>query len=37
MALTISSDRNMAVTGQVGAIPVAFLWDSRTGEMKQRF
>ena len=31
-ALSISSDRNLAVTGQVGSAPVAFLWDAETGE-----
>lgn len=30
-ALTISSDRNFAATGQVGSAPVAFLWDAQTG------
>ncbi len=30
-ALSISSDRRYAVTGQVGSAPVAFLWDAQTG------
>jgi hypothetical protein len=31
-ALSISSDRNYAVTGQIGSAPVAFLWNAETGE-----
>ena len=30
-ALSISSDRRYAVTGQVGSAPVAFLWDAQSG------
>ena len=36
-SLKISVDRNLAVSGQVGQAPAAFLWDSITGEKKQRF
>lgn len=36
-ALTISSDRKWAATGQVGSSPVAFVWDATTGQKKQRF
>lgn len=36
-ALRISSDRNSVVSGQVGSSPAAFMWDSITGEKKQRF
>ena len=33
-ALSISSDRALAVTGQVGQAPVAFLWDAQTGQKR---
>lgn len=36
-AITISSDRNWAASGQVGSAPSAFVWNARTGEKKQRF
>lgn len=36
-AITISSCRNWAASGQVGSAPVAFVWDAKTGEKKQRF
>jgi WD40 repeat protein len=36
-ALTISSDRRWAATGQVGSAPCAFVWDATTGQKKQRF
>lgn len=36
-AITISSDRKFAASGQVGQAPAAFLWDAQTGEKKQRF
>lgn len=37
MAISISDDRSIAATGQVGAAPVAFTWCPVTGEKKQRF
>lgn len=33
-SLKISVDRNLAVSGQVGSAPAAFLWDTITGEKK---
>lgn len=33
-AITMSDDRKWAVSGQVGASPVVFLWNAVTGEMK---
>jgi WD40 repeat protein len=36
-SITISNDRNWAASGQVGSAPSAFVWNSKTGEMKQRF
>ena len=30
-AISMSTDRTLAVTGQVGSSPVAFLWDAATG------
>lgn len=36
-SLSISNDRALAVTGQRGQAPVAFLWDAQTGEKRQRF
>ncbi len=36
-AITISSDRQFVASGQVGSAPVAFLWDSTTGQKQQRF
>lgn len=36
-ALSMSTDRNWAVTGQVGSAPSAFIWNSKTGEKRQRF
>lgn len=37
IALDVSADRRTVVSGQVGSAPVAFTWDSVTGEKKQRF
>ena len=37
LCLTISSDRRLAATGQVGSAPVAFLWDAVNGQKKTRF
>lgn len=37
MAITVSSDRQWAASGQVGSIPSAFVWNSKTGDKKQRF
>ena len=37
LCLTISSNRKLAATGQVGSSPVAFLWDATNGQMKSRF
>ena len=31
-AIRISTDRNYAVSGQVGSAPVAFMWDASTGQ-----
>lgn len=36
-ALTVSTDRNWAATGQVGSAPAAFVWNAKTGEKKQRY
>jgi WD40 repeat protein len=36
-AITISSDRNVAASGQVGSAPAAFVWDAKTGQKIQRF
>lgn len=36
-SISISSDRNWAASGQVGAAPSAFVWNAKTGEKKQRF
>jgi len=36
LGLAISKDRTMAVTGQRGAEPSIFVWDSCTGDMKTR-
>jgi WD40 repeat protein len=36
-AITISSDRCFAASGQVGSAPAAFLWDAATGQKQQRF
>ncbi len=36
-AITISSDRNWAASGQVGSAPAAFVWNARTGEKRQRY
>jgi microtubule-associated protein-like 6 len=36
-AISISSDRNWAASGQVGSAPSAFVWDAKTGQKKQRF
>lgn len=36
-SLTISSDRTLAASGQVGSAPAAFVWDAKTGQKKQRF
>jgi WD40 repeat protein len=36
-SITISSDRRLAASGQVGASPAAFVWDAQTGQKKQRF
>lgn len=36
-SISISSDRTWAASGQVGSAPSAFVWNSRTGEKKQRF
>ena len=36
-AITISADRNWAASGQVGSAPVAFVWNAKTGEKKQRY
>ena len=33
-SITISSDRNWVASGQVGPAPVAFVWNSVTGEKK---
>lgn len=32
-SITISKNRQYAVSGQVGSAPVAFLWDATTGQM----
>lgn len=37
MALAISQDRSIAVSGQVGSAPVIFAWDACSGVKKQRF
>ena len=36
-SLSYSKDRTLAVTGQNGQRPVAFVWDTATGEKKHRF
>jgi WD40 repeat protein len=36
-SISISEDRNLAVSGQVGSAPSAFVWDAKTGQKKQRF
>ncbi len=36
-SITISTDRKLAASGQVGASPAAFVWDAQTGQKKQRF
>lgn len=36
-SITISSDRTLAASGQVGSAPVAFVWDAQTGQMVKRF
>lgn len=36
-SIAISNDRNLAVSGQVGSAPAAFVWNAKTGEKKQRF
>jgi hypothetical protein len=36
-ALSISTDRKLAASGQVGSAPAAFVWNAVTGEKKQRF
>lgn len=36
-SITISSDRQWAASGQVGPAPSAFVWNSVSGEKKQRF
>jgi WD40 repeat protein len=36
-AMDVSCDRTLAATGQNGSKPVAFMWDSCTGDMKARF
>ena len=36
-SITISSDRKLAASGQVGSSPAAFVWDAQTGGKKQRF
>ena len=33
-AITISSDRRWAASGQVGSAPAAFVWDAQTGQKK---
>jgi len=33
-SITISSDRRLAASGQVGASPAAFVWDAQTGQKK---
>jgi HELP motif len=37
MAVAISDDRTFAASGQVGSSPVAFVWDAKTGQKRQRF
>ena len=36
-ALSMSADRKWVCSGQVGSAPSAFVWNSVTGEKKQRF
>ena len=36
-AITISSDRTLAASGQVGAAPAVFVWDAKTGQKYNRF
>ena len=36
-ALSISNDRSLVATGQLGSSPAAFVWDASTGDKKQRF
>lgn len=36
-SITISNDRNLCASGQVGSAPAVFVWDARTGAKKQRF
>jgi len=35
-SISISNDRQWAVSGQVGASPAAFVWNSKTGERRSR-
>lgn len=35
--ITMSSDRTLAASGQVGSAPTVFIWDAKTGEKRQRF
>ena len=37
LALTISADRTIAVSGQNGPSPTMFAWHSSSGDMIQRF
>jgi len=37
LAVTVSLDRTIAVTGQNGPSPTVFAWDAETGEIMQRF
>mmetsp|Transcript_42835 Transcript_42835/g.50228 ORF Transcript_42835/g.50228 Transcript_42835/m.50228 type:complete len:569 (+) Transcript_42835:31-1737(+) len=36
-AMDMSCDRSLCATGQNGSKPVAFLWDSKSGDFKARF
>jgi len=35
--MSISGDRTIAATGQVGPSPAVFVWNSTTGKKQQRF
>jgi len=37
MCVAVNESRTLAISGQVGSSPAAFVWDSATGQKKQRF